>query len=312
LTEILEKISELKKKHNAVILAHNYQPGEIQDLADFTGDSLGLSITASKTNADVIVFCGVLFMAETAAILSPEKIVLLPEKQAGCPMADMITAEQLISLKQKYPDALVVCYVNSTAEVKAESDYCCTSANAVEVVNSLASDKKIIFVPDRNLGGYVTQKTNRDIVLWPGYCPSHVVITEKDILDTRKKYPDAIVMTHPECTESVKALSDQILSTGQMLKFAKISDAKQFIIATETGIIHSLKKENPEAEFIPASPKATCPNMKKIPLEKILWSLEDLDNTTTAKSQYRVTVPEDIRKKAKRALERMVEVIPSN
>ena len=311
MTEILEKISDLKKKHNAVILAHNYQPGEIQDLADFTGDSLGLSITASKIDADVIVFCGVLFMAETAAILSPEKIVLLPEKHAGCPMADMITAKQLITLKQKYPNAMVVCYVNSTAEVKAESDYCCTSANAVEVVNSLPSDKKIIFVPDRNLGGYVAQKTNRDIVLWPGYCPSHVVITEKDVLDAKKKFPDAIVMTHPECTEPVRAISDQILSTSQMLKFAKLSNAKQFIIATETGIIHSLKKENPEAVFIPASSKAFCPNMKKIPLEKILWSLEELDNSTGGK-QYQVTVPEDIRKKAKRALERMVEVIPSS
>ena len=312
MTEILKKINELKKKHNAVILAHNYQPGEIQDIADFTGDSLGLSITASKTDADVIVFCGVLFMAETAAILSPEKIVLLPEKQAGCPMADMITAEQLITLKLKYPNALVVCYVNSSAQVKAESDYCCTSANAVEVVNSLPSDKKIIFVPDRNLGGYVAQKTNRDIVLWPGYCPSHVVITEKDVLDAKKQYPDAIVMTHPECTEPVKALSDQILSTGQMLKFAKLSDAKKFIIATENGIIHTLEKENPEAEFIPASSKAVCPNMKKIPLEKILWSLEDLGDSSGGQSQYQVTVPEEIRKKAKRALERMVEVIPSN
>ena len=312
MTEILEKIRELKKKHNAVILAHNYQPGEIQDLADFTGDSLGLSITASQTDADVIVFCGVLFMAETAAILSPEKIVLLPEKQAGCPMADMITAEQLIQLKQKYPNALVVCYVNSSAQVKAESDYCCTSANAVEVVNSLPSDKKIIFVPDRYLGGYVAQKTNRDIVLWPGYCPSHVVITEKDIKDAKKLYPNAIVMTHPECTEPVKALSDQILSTGQMLKFARQSDVKQFIIATEIGIIHTLKKENPEAEFIPASIKAVCPNMKKIPLEKILWSLEELDNIKEGQSQYQVTVPEEIRKRAKRALERMVEVIPSN
>ncbi|MBN1973377.1 MAG: quinolinate synthase NadA [Sedimentisphaerales bacterium] len=309
---LLEKIDKLKKKYNAVILAHNYQPGEIQDIADFTGDSLGLSITASKTDADVIVFCGVLFMAETAAILSPDKIVLLPEKNAGCPMADMITGEELKQLKQKHPDAIVVCYVNSSAEVKAESDYCCTSANAVEVVNSLPADKKIIFVPDKNLGGYVKQMTSRDIILWPGYCPSHVMITEKDIKAARKQLPGAIVMSHPECNEPVKALSDKILSTGQMLKFAKQSRIRKFIVATETGIIHTLKKENPDAEFIAAAPKAVCPNMKKIPLEKILWALEDLESSPDKKTKYRVTVPEDIRKRAKKALDRMVEILPKN
>lgn len=298
-----EKIEQLKQLHNAVILAHNYQPGEIQDLADFTGDSLGLSIKAAQTDADVIVFCGVQFMAETAAILSPEKMVLLPDKTAGCPLADMITEEQLRQLKQEHPDAQVVCYVNSSAEVKAESDYCCTSANAVEVVESLSADKEIIFVPDQHLGQFVVERTGRELVLWPGYCASHVVITEDDIKTAKSKYPDAIVMTHPECTEPVKELSDQILSTGQMLKFAANSTAKRFIIATEIGMIHALKKQNQQAEFYPASDRAICPNMKKITLDKIIASLEDM--------QYKVTVPEQISIKARKALDRMVEILPA-
>jgi len=300
---LLQKIQELKHRRNAVILAHNYQPGEIQDLADFTGDSLGLSIRAAETDADVIVFCGVLFMAETAAILSPEKTVLLPEKHAGCPMADMITAEQLRKLKQQHPEALVVCYVNSTAEVKAESDYCCTSANAVELVNSLPADAQVIFVPDRHLGTFVAQQTGRNIILWPGYCASHVVITEDNIKAAKAKHPDAVVMAHPECTEPVKALADKILSTGQMLNFTANTDAKTFIVATENGIIHALRKRNPQAEFIPATERALCPNMKKISLEKIVASLEDM--------RYRIVVPEKIRVRAKKALDRMVAVLPS-
>ncbi len=308
MNELIEKIRNLKKQLKAVILAHNYQPGEIQDLADFTGDSLGLSIKASETDAETIVFCGVYFMAETAAILSPEKTVLLPEKLAGCPMADMITAEQLRDLKGKHPDALVVCYVNSPADVKAESDYCCTSANAVAVVSSLPADRKIIFVPDKYLGGFVAEKTARDIVLWPGYCPTHVYITEDDIKQAKAQFPDAIVMAHPECTEPVRKLSDQILSTSQMLGFVKKSDSKRFIIATEKGIIHSLKKQNPEAEFIAATQKAICPNMKKITLEKVLWAMED---SALGGTKYNVTVPEGIRKGAKKALDRMVEVLPA-
>ena len=299
---LLEKIGKLKQEHRAVILAHNYQPGEIQDLADFTGDSLGLSIKAAETDADVIVFCGVQFMAETAAILSPEKTVLLPDKDAGCPMADMITAEQLRDLKRQHPDALVVCYVNSSAEVKAESDYCCTSANAVEVVNSLPAGGKIIFVPDQHLGQFVTERVGRELVLWPGYCHVHVVITEEDIKSAKQKYPDAIVMAHPECTEPVKQLSDELFSTGQMLKFAAKSPAKRFIVATEIGIIHALKKQNPQAEFIPASERAICPNMKKITLEKIVWSLEDM--------QHKISVSKPIREKARKALDRMVEILP--
>ena len=301
--QILAKIRRLKDKHRAVILAHNYQPGEIQDLADFCGDSLGLSIKAAQTNARTIVFCGVKFMAETAAILSPDKTVLLPDKFAGCPLADMITAEQLRQLKNKHPDAFVVCYVNSPAEVKAESDYCCTSANAVEVVSSLPQDRPIIFVPDQHLGKFVMDRTGRDLVLWPGYCPTHVVITVDDIKGAKGKYPDAIVMAHPECTEPVKALADELLSTGQMLKFVKKSPAKRFIVATEVGIIHTLKKQNPQAEFVPASERAVCPNMKKITLDKVIGSLEDM--------QYKVTVPEEIRIKAKRSLDRMVEILPS-
>ncbi len=300
--QLIKQIEKLKAERDAVILAHNYQPGEIQDLADFTGDSLGLSIQASETDADVIVFCGVRFMAETAAILSPEKTVLLPEKSAGCPMADMITAEQLRQLKQENPDALVVCYVNSSAEVKAESDYCCTSANAVEVVKSLPEDKRILFVPDQHLGQFVAERTGRKLVLWPGYCTTHVLITTDDIKAARAKYPDAVVMTHPECTEPVKDVSDELLSTGQMLKFAARSTAKRFIIATEIGIIHTLKKQNPETEFFPASDRAICPNMKKITLDKVIGSLQEM--------QYKITVPEEIRIKAKKSLDRMVEILP--
>jgi quinolinate synthase len=299
---ILNEIHELKGKRKAVILAHNYQPAEIQDLADFCGDSLGLSIQASETDAEVIVFCGVRFMAETAKILSPGKTVLMPDPSAGCPMADMITAEQLRGLKHEHPDALVVAYVNSTAEVKAESDYGCTSANAVEVVNSLPADKQIIFVPDQHLGRFVEERTGRGLILWPGYCSTHVFIGEDDVKAAKREHPEAVVMAHPECSEPVKQLADALLSTGQMLKFVKSSAAKQFIVATEVGMIHPLKKARPDAEFIPASTRGVCPNMKKVTIEKVRDSLANL--------QYEVTVPEDIRLRAKRSLERMVEVIP--
>jgi quinolinate synthase len=300
---LIEKIEKLKQQRNAVILAHNYQPPEIQDLADFTGDSLGLSIKAAETDAKVIVFCGVQFMAETAAVLSPRKTVLLPDKLAGCPLADMITADQLRKLKQQHPDATVVCYVNSSAEVKAESDYCCTSSNAVEVVESLPADREIIFVPDQHLGRFVIEKTSRELVLWPGYCHVHVVITEADIRNAKANHPDAIVMAHPECTEPVKALADEVLSTGQMLKFAGKNSAKRFIVATEIGMIYALKRQNPQSEFIAASERAICPNMKRITVEKVLWSLEDM--------QYKVTVPEKVRAKAKKAIDRMVVTLPT-
>jgi quinolinate synthase len=301
--QLTEKIEKLKQQRNAVILAHNYQPPEIQDLADFTGDSLGLSIKAAETDAKVIVFCGVQFMAETAAVLSPRKTILLPDKLAGCPLADMITADQLRKLKQQHPDATVVCYVNSSAEVKAESDYCCTSSNAVEVVESLPADREIIFVPDQHLGRFVIEKTSRELVLWPGYCHVHVVITEADIRNAKANHPDAIVMAHPECTEPVKALADEVLSTGQMLKFAGKNSAKRFIVATEIGMIYALKRQNPQSEFIAASERAICPNMKRITVEKVLWSLEDM--------RYKVTVPDKVRVKAKKAIDRMVVTLPT-
>ncbi len=300
--KLLEKIERLKAERNAVILAHNYQLAEIQDIADFTGDSLGLSIQAAKTDAEVIVFCGVRFMAETAVILSPQKTVLLPDRFAGCPLADMITAQQLREFKQKHQDALVVCYVNSPAEVKAESDYCCTSANAVELVRSLPAAQPIIFVPDQHLGQFVAQKTGRYIILWPGYCHVHVAITEDDIKNAKAKYPDAVVMAHPECTEPVKELCDQILSTGQMLKFVANTKAKQYIVATEVGMIHALEKQNPDVEFVPASNRAVCPNMKLITLDKVVGSLQSM--------QYKVTVPDDIAVKAKKSIDRMIEVLP--
>lgn len=299
---LVDKIKELKAKRKAIILAHNYQPGEIQDIADFTGDSLGLSIEASKTDAEVIVFCGVLFMAETAAILSPNKTVLLPDKLAGCPMADMITAQQLEALKAKYPDALVVCYVNSTAEVKAASDYCCTSSNAVKLVNQLPKNKKIIFVPDQHLGKFVQEQTDRNLILWPGFCPTHMRILAADIEAARKTHPQAWVLAHPECGPEVRAMADALLSTGQMLAFAGKSEKKEFIIATEEGILHSLKKRYPHKKFYPVSEKAVCPNMKKITLEKVLWSLQDM--------QYVIQVEPQIRDKARRALNRMLEVLP--
>ncbi len=302
--KLLDKIKQLKQDRNAVILAHNYQLAEIQDVADYCGDSLGLSIQASKTDADVIVFCGVLFMAETAAILSPDKTVLMPEPTAGCPMADMITAEQLREMKAKYPGALVVCYVNSSAQVKAESDYCCTSANAVDVVKSLPAEKKILFVPDQHLGRFVQEQTGRDIVLWPGYCSTHVQITVESVKAAQEAHPGAVVMAHPECSEPVKELADELLSTGQMLKFVKTSDVKEFIVATEIGIIHALEKVRPDATFIPGSARGICPNMKKTTIDKLLASLE--------KMQYEITVPQDVADGARKSLERMVEILPKD
>ncbi|MHC5190862.1 MAG: quinolinate synthase NadA [Planctomycetota bacterium] len=300
---LIEKIKRLKKERNAVILAHNYQPGEIQDIADYTGDSLGLSVQASQTDADVIVFCGVLFMAETAAILSPEKTVLLPDRNAGCPMADMITPEQLREMKEQHPDALVVCYVNSTAEIKALSDYCCTSGNALELVQTLPEGREIIFVPDRNLGGFIIERTGREMILWPGHCPTHLRILPEDVAAARRAHPDAKVLAHPECNPDVRAIADELLSTGQMLKYAKTSSVDEFIIATEIGIVHSLQKQHPGKQFHPITEKAVCPNMKKISLEKVLWALEDM--------QYQITVSEPVCSEARRSLDRMLEVLPS-
>jgi quinolinate synthase len=289
---------QLKRKRRAVILAHNYQADEVQEMADFTGDSLELSQRAAKIEADVIVFCGVHFMAETASILCPEKVILLPEKTSGCPMADMITAEQLREFKAKHPGAIVVCYVNSTAEVKAESDYCCTSANAIDVVKSIPADREIIFVPDQYLGQHVMSKTGRSMILWPGYCPTHARISEEDILREKQAHPRAIAMVHPECNNPVRAAADQVLSTGQMCRFVRNSNVDEFILGTELGIMYRLKKENPGKKFYPATEKAICPNMKKINLEKILWSLEDME--------YEVRVSDEVRERARLSLDRMM------
>lgn len=296
--KLADRILELKKRRNAIILAHNYQASEVQDIADFVGDSLELSRIAASTQADLIVFCGVRFMAETASILCPDKQVLLPDKDAGCPMADMITGEQLRLKRQELPGYAVVCYINSSAEVKAESDYCCTSANAVRIVNSIDADK-ILFIPDQYLGSYVASQSGKDIVLWPGYCPTHARINIESILETKRDYPDAVVLAHPECRTEIVRMSDEILSTGGMLRFAKTTDAPNMIMATEVGILHRLRQENPLKNFIPASEQAICPNMKRINLEKILWSLED--------RQFEIRVPEPIRIKAKQAVDRMLK-----
>jgi len=297
--ELTEKILKLKKKRNAVILAHNYQLGEIQDVADFVGDSLDLSQNAAKTDASVIVFCGVHFMAETASILCPDKTVLLPDEHAGCPMANMITAPQLRARKKEHPKATVVCYINSSAAVKAESYICCTSANAAGVVESVNA-KEIVFVPDQYLGHYISTKTGKKMILWPGFCPTHARIMPEYIIKLRHEYPEAKVAVHPECRPDVIALADEVLSTSGMIRFARREDVQEMIVGTEMGIIYRLKKENPGKKFVPVSEQAICPNMKLITLEKILWSLEEM--------APEVKVPEKIRLKAKAAVDRMLAV----
>ena len=297
--QLIESILERKKRRNAIILAHNYQLGEVQDIADFVGDSLELSQKAAETGAEVIVFCGVHFMAETASIISPNKTVLLPDMQAGCPMADMIDADQLRQKKAEHPDARVVCYVNSTAEVKAESDVCCTSANAVRIVRGLKDAGEIIFVPDQYLGHYVMTRAGCEMILWPGYCPTHVRILPQDILRLRKEYPQAKVVVHPECRPEVIALADEATSTSGICRYAGRDDVRELIVGTEMGIIHRLRKENPGKRFIPISEQAVCPDMKLITLEKILWSLEEM--------APEVKVPEEIRLRARAAVDRMLE-----
>lgn len=296
--QLIEQILSLKKAKNAVILSHNYQLAEVQDIADFVGDSLELSQQAAKTDADVIVFCGVHFMAETASIISPDKTVLLPDRHAGCPMADMITPQQLREKKKEHPGAVVICYINSSAAVKAESDICCTSSNAVRMVDKVPADKEILFVPDQYLGSFVASQTRRDLILWPGYCPTHARIQAQDILRLRAEYPQAKVLVHPECRSEVAALADAVLSTGGMIRFARESAAKEIIVGTEIGILHRLRKENPGKKFIPVSEQAVCPRMKLITLENILWSLDSM--------VYQVKVPEKIRLKAKLAVDRML------
>ena len=311
-SHLVEEIEEWKKKRNAILVAHNYQLPEIQDIADVLGDSLGLARAVMDTSADVIVFCGVHFMAETAAILNPEKTVLLPDLEAGCSLADSITVDQLREWKSQHPGAVVVAYVNTTADVKAESDYCCTSSNAVDIVQSIPKDKEILFLPDMFLGSFVQRETGRqNMHIWMGECHVHAGIAPHQVDEVLTKHPEADLLVHPECgcsTSSMDLLSEgllpedktHILSTGNMLKHSKSSQADEFIVATEVGIIHQMQKQNPNKRFTPANPEAVCPFMKMITLEKVLNVLKENKNI--------ITVPTDTANRAKLAIERMVSI----
>ncbi len=309
--EIAQEIKRLKTEKNAVILAHNYQLPEVQDIADFIGDSLGLSQAAAKTDADIIVFCGVHFMAETASIICPEKRVLLPDLEAGCSLAATINAEQLRQWKAEHPNAVVVSYVNTTAEVKAESDYCCTSTNALKVVQAIPPDKEILFLPDMFLGAYIQKVTGRKMHIWPGECHVHAGIRPRDIDAMRAAHPQAEMLVHPECGCSSSCMYYQatgdlkgevhILSTEGMVKHARQSPAAEFIVATEVGILHRLKKETSGKTFYPANERAICEYMKKITLEKVLRSLRE--------EIYEIHVPEPTASKARRAIERMLAIV---
>ncbi len=298
--ELLRQIALLKKEREAVILAHNYQPPEIQDLADFTGDSLELSRIAAKTPAQVIVFCGVQFMGETAAILSPDKTVLLPVLEAGCTLADYATVERLREMKKKYPDAVVVTYVNSSAEVKAETDICCTSANAVEIVKSIDGNRPILFVPDYNLGHYAAKMAKREIILWDGCCPTHALLSTFAIAKAKQKWPEAQVIMHPECKPETLELADFVGSTSGMLSYVKKQPAgTSFIVGTEVGLLHRLGKENPDKAFYAASDYLICPMMKMTTLKDVKDALE--------KMRYVVKVDASVRLRAKAAVDAMLE-----
>lgn len=297
---LVEKIDELKRKRNAAILAHNYQLPEVQDIADFVGDSLELAQVSAKTDAKVVVLCGVRFMAETAAIINPKKTILMPDRSAGCPMAEMVNAKKVKELKKQHPKAAVVCYVNSTVEVKAESDICCTSSNAQKVVESLRDHKQIIFVPDKYLGHFLSLSSDKEFILANGYCPTHAKISPRLIDELKIKYKNAEVLVHGECTPDVKEKADKILSTGKMCSYVKNSSGKDFIIGTEREIIHRMRKENPEKNLMQASPLAVCPNMKKNNLEKIANVLENMEN--------KVEVDKNIGEKARLCIDRMLKV----
>jgi len=299
--DIEKKIEALKKKRQAIILVHNYQLPEVQDVADYRGDSLELSRIASKNDARVIVFCGVHFMAETASILCPDKLVLMPDINAGCPMANMITAEDLKKLKNEHPKAVVVGYVNTPAEVKAELDICCTSTNAVAVVSAFKKEEEIIFVPDKYLADFVSKRTGKKLIYWNGFCPTHVKILPEDIKREKKFHPQAEVIVHPECLPEVVAMADAVLSTSKMCQFARETEAREIIVGTEVGLIYRLKKDEPAKEFYPASERAVCPNMKRTTQEKILWALEELKEV--------VEVSDSIRKASKKAIDRMLEIV---
>ncbi|MBI1979633.1 MAG: quinolinate synthase NadA [Elusimicrobia bacterium] len=299
---LADKIRSLKKTRNAVLVAHNYQIGEIQELADYLGDSLGMAKFAAQAREPVILVCGVHFMAESAALLNPNKTILIPDLEAGCSLSECITADQLRAWKSEHPGAAVVAYVNTSAEVKAESDVCCTSSNALKIVESFPPEREILFVPDMYLGQWVRSRSQRKIHLWNGSCHTHVRIRSEPILQLKQQHPKAEFLMHPECgcLTACMHLADKILSTDGIIQRAHESSAKEFIIATETGILHRLNKENPGKKFYPAAPEATCEFMKKNTLEKVLWSLEDL--------RYRVTVPEETAQKARQSLERMMAI----
>jgi len=296
--ELIDKITKIRKEKDAVILAHNYQLPEVQDIADHRGDSLELSRIAAKSDKKLVCFCGVYFMAETASILCPDKKVLIPDPDAGCPMANMITAADVRELRERHPGSVVVGYVNTSAEVKAELDVCCTSTNAVEVVAKLDPHLEVIFIPDKYLGDYVSKKTGRRLILWDGYCPTHVRITPEDIVQQLRRHPKAKIMVHPECRAEVIEMADYAFSTGKMCKHARETRDKEFIVGTEIGIIHRLSKDNPGKLFYPASEHAICPNMKRTDLAKVLWSLEE--------EEHEVRVSEDIRRRAVAALDKMI------
>lgn len=298
---IVEEIKKLKKQRNAIILAHNYQREEIQDIADFVGDSLELSKKATQVQCDVIVFCGVHFMAETAAILNPDKTVLLPEIEAGCPMADTVNVRELKEWIKKYPNSPVISYVNTTAEVKSLSYACCTSANAPQIVKAVPFDS-IIFVPDKNLADWVKKQVpEKEIIPWNGFCPTHHMIKKDDVIRAKKVYPDALVVVHPECRPEVIELADHVASTSGMVRFAKSSQAKEFIIGTEIGLLYRLRKENPDKKFYPLKTNMICPNMKITTLESVLRALKE--------NKYIIQVPEDIRLKAYEAVQRMFNLM---
>ncbi len=300
--DLRARLEELKRERGAIVLAHNYQLPEVQDAADISGDSLDLSRSAAACEADVILFCGVHFMAETAALLAPEKTVLLPDPEAGCPMADMIRAEDVRALRLTHPGAVVVCYVNSTAAVKAECDVCCTSANAAEIVGRIPPGVPVVFVPDRHLGDHVRRLTGRQMVLWPGHCPTHVRLDSGHVTAARAIHPGAPVLVHPECRADVREAADAVLSTGQMVRFAAKSDAGVIVVGTEEGLLHRLSKENPGKRFVPLAEGTICPDMKLATLEKLVRSLEDM--------RHRVAVPGPVAVRARLAVERMLGAGP--
>jgi len=295
------RVRALAREKGALILAHNYQIPEVQDAADFVGDSFELARKAAEARATLILFCGVRFMAETAAILNPDAVVLEPDRRAGCPLAVMLPVDDLRRLKEKHPDALVVSYVNSSAEVKAESDYCCTSGNAARVVGALPAEREIIFVPDISLGEYVRAKTGRDLILWQGYCPTHHRITAEAVREARERHPKAKVVVHPECTPDVTALADEVASTSGIMRYIGETPYEEYVIGTENGMLHRLEREFPAKKVYQVTSLAICPNMKLNTLEKMLWSLEDM--------KHRVTVPEETAGKARIALERMLTLV---